>query len=206
MIQKLSQFSNSQVGNLRNDAYLPYQREAPSLGCASYILRPSKKHYYTRVYFDDSFPFWKNIIKYGWDAQQQVDISNISSIVNHSAQYRSWVILNDSVWSYMMEINISVCNLTYLGVNGNLQGQKLVKGKPKVPLLPPKSRLSNLVPEYFAEALQWLSDMYESDMPACVLAWLGVYGNLQGQKFVTNIPKMSFLTPGSELSSLVTQH
>ena len=137
-MQKLSQFSISQVGNLRNDAYFPYQREAPSLGCASYILRPSKKHYYTRVYFDDSFPFWKNIIKYGWDAQQQVDISNISSIVNHSAQYRSWVILNDSVWSYMMEINISVCNLTYLGVNGNLQGQKLVKGEPKVPFLPPK--------------------------------------------------------------------
>ena len=32
----------------KNNVYLPYQREAPSLGCASYISLPSKKHYYTR--------------------------------------------------------------------------------------------------------------------------------------------------------------
>ena len=46
--------------------------------------------------------------------------------------------LNDYVWSFRMEINISVCNLIYLGVNGNLQGQKLVKGKPKIANFAPK--------------------------------------------------------------------
>ena len=117
--------------------------------------------------FNNFFQFWKNIVKNRWDAQQQLDILNISSIFNHRAQYWFSSIPNDSVWSYMMEINISVCILTYLWVNGDPQGQKLVNGKPKVPFLPRKSRLSNLVPKYFAETssmtiryvLNWYASM-----------------------------------------------
>ena len=45
-----------------------------------------------------------------------------------------------------MENDISVCILTYLGVNGDLQGQKLVREAD----FAPKSRISNLMPEYFS--------------------------------------------------------
>ena len=36
------------------------------------------------------FSILKNIIKNGWDAQQQLHVLDISSIVNYREQYSSW--------------------------------------------------------------------------------------------------------------------
>ena len=55
---------------------------------------------------------------------------------------------NDYLWSYMMETDMPVCVLTCFGVYGDVQGQKLVKNKPKIAAFAPKSRKSNLVPRY----------------------------------------------------------
>ena len=61
------------------------------------------------------------------------------TIFNDRTQYRSWNISNDSLWLHMIKTDISVCVLIYSGVNKDLQGQKLVKVKPKVANFAPKS-------------------------------------------------------------------
>ena len=52
---------------------------------------------------------------------------------------------------YMMEIDMPVCVLPYLGVYGSLQGQKLIKNEPKIADFAPKSFKSNPVPLYCAD-------------------------------------------------------
>ena len=61
-------------------------------------------------------------------------------------------------------------------------GGKLVKNMPKMPTLsPPESRISNIMPQYCAKTssiTMYGHIVIMTDMPACVLTWIGVYGNL----------------------------
>ena len=83
----------------------------------------------------------------------------------------------------MMETDMPVCVLTCFGVYGGLQGQKLVKNKPKI------ADLAHQIPtiQSGASLLCWdipndylWSYMMETDMPVCVLNCFRVYDDVQG--------------------------
>ena len=93
--------------------------------------------------------FGKDISKNWCDVQKRLKMLKFCVIFNHRPLCRSSDIPNYSPWPCMIENDTAVCCLTYLGVNGMVVFRnKLVKDKPKMPILPSTFQIPNLVPQY----------------------------------------------------------
>ena len=91
----------------------------------------------------------------------------------------------------MIKTDMSACVLTCFVFYGDLQGQKLIKKCQNVNFdRIIQSGSLTLYRDIFNDYL-W-SHIIKSDMPACVLTWIGVYGDLQGNKLVKKCQKCQF--------------
>ena len=111
-----------------------------------------------------------------------------------------------TTYGHIWSIDMSPYDLNWLEVYGDLQGKKLVKNMPQMPILsPPESRISNMIPQICAKTSSitiYGHIVIKTDMPACVLTCFRVYGGLQDQRFVKNKPKIADFAPKSLKSNL----
>ena len=102
-------------------------------------------------FFFEFRPFLANCTpKNRCDAPRRLKMLNFSHIFNPRPLCWSWNNPNNYWWSYMVVTDMPDCILTCFGVNGVLQGWKLVKNKQKMADFAPKSQISDLVSLYCA--------------------------------------------------------
>ena len=95
-----------------------------------------------------------------------------------------------------METDISVCFLTCLGVNGGLQGQKLVEDEPKLLILLRTIPNIQCGPSILCQDIfndYNMTYIIETDMSVGVLNCFSVYGDLKGQNLIKKVNKSDFV-------------